>query len=54
LKRRLVRDLGEGMVTAYEAPDAIHAFLLFAWHEPERTKGFELLSRWVDRRQSNK
>jgi acetyl esterase/lipase len=53
LKRRLVRDLGEGMVTAYEAPDAIHAFLLFAWHEPERTKGFELLSRWVDRRQSN-
>ena len=52
LKKRLVRDLGEGKVTVYEPPDAIHAFLLFKWHEPERAEGFELISRWVDQRQS--
>ena len=49
LKRRFVRDLGEGEVTAYEASDGVHAFLLFEWHEPERTEAFDLLSRWVDR-----
>ena len=50
LKRRLVRDLGQREVTAYEAPDGVHAFLLFEWHEPERTEAFDLLSRWVDQR----
>ena len=50
LKERLDRDLGEGMVTAYEAPDGIHDFLAFTWHEPERTEVLALLSSWVDRK----
>jgi len=53
LKQRLVRDLGEGKVTAYEAPDGVHDFLTFTWHEPERTEVLGLLSSWVDRRQGS-
>ena len=49
LKQRLVRDLGEEKVTAYEAPDGVHDFLAFTWHEPERTEVLDLLSSWVDR-----
>ena len=49
LKKRMVRDLGEGKVTAYEAPDAIHDFLLFGWHDPERTEALTLLSQWIDK-----
>ena len=50
LKQRMVRDLGEGMVTAYEAPDGVHDFLAFTWHEPERTEVLGLLSSWVDKK----
>lgn len=49
LKQRLIRDLGDGKVTAYEAPDGVHDFLAFTWHEPERTEVLGLLSSWVDR-----
>ena len=50
LKERMARDLGEDKVTAYEAPDGIHDFLVFTWHEPERTEVLGLLSSWVDRK----
>jgi acetyl esterase/lipase len=50
LKQRLVRDLGDGQVTAYEAPDGVHDFLAFTWHEPEKTEVLGLLSSWVDRK----
>lgn len=49
LRQRLVRDLGETNVTTYEAPDGVHDFLAFTWHEPERTEVLELISSWVDR-----
>lgn len=49
LKERLARDLGDGKVTYYEAPDGVHDFLAFTWHEPERTEVLGLLSSWVDR-----
>ena len=50
LKQRMVRDVGEDKVTGYEAPDGVHDFLAFAWHEPERTEVLGLLSSWVDRK----
>jgi acetyl esterase/lipase len=50
LKRRLVQGLGDGNITAYEAPEGIHAFLLLDWHEPEKAEALELLSRWVDQK----
>lgn len=49
LKQRMARDLGDGRVTAFEAPGGVHDFLAFAWHEPERTEVLGLLSSWVDR-----
>ena len=49
LKERMVRDLGEGTVTTYEAPDGIHNLLLFEWHDPERTEAFGLIARWVEK-----
>ena len=45
LRERLVRDRGEEKFTVYEPPDGVHVPLLFKWHEPERTRGLELLSR---------
>lgn len=50
LAQRMIRDLGEGNVTAYEAPEAVHDFVAFTWFEPERTEALGLLSSWVDRK----
>ena len=44
LKERMVCDLGEDNVTAYEAPNGVHDFLAFTWHEPKRTEVLGLLS----------
>ncbi|PPQ77958.1 hypothetical protein CVT25_015433 [Psilocybe cyanescens] len=38
LTNRLTYDLGSENVTFLEAKDATHDFLLFSWHEPERTE----------------
>jgi acetyl esterase/lipase len=51
LKKRMVADMGEGdgegQVTYYEAPDAVHDYLIFLWHEPERTDTLQAISKWV-------
>ncbi|KAF8183122.1 Alpha/Beta hydrolase protein [Pholiota molesta] len=55
LKRRMVEDLGEGdgvkpgegKVHYHEAPDAIHDYLLFAWHEPERMDTYKAINKWI-------
>ncbi|TFK20767.1 alpha/beta-hydrolase [Coprinopsis marcescibilis] len=54
-KGRMIQDLGEGdgvkngegKVRYYEAPDAIHDYLVFPWHEPERSKTLEAIAKWV-------
>jgi len=54
-KNRMVADLGEGngvkpdegKVRYYEAPDAIHNYLAFLWHEPERTDTLKEINEWV-------
>ena len=30
------------------SPDAVHDFLIFKWHEPERTETFKRVCRWID------
>ncbi|KAG9221038.1 hypothetical protein CCMSSC00406_0002362 [Pleurotus cornucopiae] len=40
---------GEGKVAWYEAPDAVHDFLIFAWHEPERTDTLKAIAAWIDK-----
>ncbi|KAF8633318.1 hypothetical protein AX17_004491 [Amanita inopinata Kibby_2008] len=55
LKSRMVSDLGEGdgveqdegKVRYYEASDAIHDYLAFEWHEPERSDTLKEIARWV-------
>ncbi|CAA7259121.1 unnamed protein product [Cyclocybe aegerita] len=55
LRDRMVKDLGEGngvnegegKVRYYEAPDGIHDYLVFDWHEPERTDTLKEINKWV-------
>jgi acetyl esterase/lipase len=55
LKERMMSDLGEGngvrdgegKVRYYEARDAVHDYLVFTWHEPERTDTLKEIAKWV-------
>jgi acetyl esterase/lipase len=54
LKEKMVKDLGEksaesvnGKVTWYEAKDAVHDYLGFDWHEPERGETFRAIAEWL-------
>ncbi|EAU91391.2 endoplasmic reticulum protein [Coprinopsis cinerea okayama7 len=54
-KKRMVEDLGEGdgvgeedgKVRYHEAPDGIHDYLAFPWHEPERTDTIKEIVKWI-------
>ncbi|KAJ3530080.1 hypothetical protein NMY22_g8722 [Coprinellus aureogranulatus] len=56
LKNRMVKDIGEGdgvkegegKVRYHEAPDAIHDYLCFPWHEPERSDTLRHIAEWVE------
>lgn len=55
LAERMIRDLGrgdgvveeDGKVLLYEAKDAIHDYLIFPWHEPERSETLKEVARWI-------
>ena len=55
LHQRIVKDLGsgdgvgenEGKVRYLEAPDAVHIFVLFEWHEPERSSALKEIAQWI-------
>ncbi len=55
LHQRIVKDLGsgdgvgenEGKVRYLEAPDAIHDFIAFEWHEPERSSTLKEIANWI-------
>ncbi len=55
LRQRMVKDLGsgdgvgenEGKVRYLEAPDAVHVFPLFKWHEPERRSALKEIADWI-------
>jgi hypothetical protein len=38
---------GEGKVRYFEAPDGFHDYLVFAFHEPERTDTLVGINKWV-------
>ena len=54
-KNRMVADLGEGngirpnegKIRYHEASDAVHGYLAFPWHEPERTDTLKEINKWV-------
>jgi hypothetical protein len=43
----MVKDLGEENVRYYEAEDGFHDYLIFSFHEPERTDTFRELATWI-------
>jgi len=55
LRDRMVKDLGqgngvleeEGKVRYHEAPDAVHDYLLFPWHEPEVSDTLNVITEWI-------
>lgn len=55
LRDRMVKDLGEGngvsegdgKVRYHEAPDGIHDYLVFTWHEPEFTDTYKAIAEWI-------
>jgi acetyl esterase/lipase len=56
LRDRMVKDVGEGngtieeegKVRYLEVPDGIHDYLIFSWHEPERTHTLKAIAEWID------
>ena len=56
LRERMAADIGEGdgvreaegKVRWYEAPDGVHDYLVFPWHEPERTDTFKAIDKWLN------
>lgn len=48
LRDKMQADLGSDLVQYAELPDAIHDFLVYTWHEPERTKCLRIIAKWID------
>ncbi|KAF9486219.1 alpha/beta-hydrolase [Pholiota conissans] len=46
LKERMARDLGDKL-RYFEAPDGVHDFMIFGWHEPERTNALKEINKWM-------
>ncbi|KAG5648519.1 hypothetical protein DXG03_003130 [Asterophora parasitica] len=47
LRDRMANDLGDNKVTYYEAKDGVHDYLVFEWHEPERSNTLRAIAKWV-------
>ena len=47
LRDRMVKDLGEGKVRYFEAPDGCHDYLFLTFYEPERTNTLVEINKWV-------
>lgn len=48
LRDRMAKDLDDEQLRYLEAEDGIHDYLIFGWHEPERTDTFKQIAKWVD------
>ncbi|EGO00804.1 hypothetical protein SERLA73DRAFT_178747 [Serpula lacrymans var. lacrymans S7.3] len=57
LRNDMARDMGEGddtgQISYYEAPDGIHVYAMFAWHEPERSDTLSAIAQWIDWEKDN-
>jgi acetyl esterase/lipase len=51
LKDRMCEQMGEGIgegnVLYLEAPDGVHDYVCFEWHEPERSETLQAIAAWV-------
>lgn len=48
LHAKMEADVGEKGVEFVEYEDAVHDFLMFPWHEPERTQALRRIGEWID------
>ncbi|KAG5634777.1 hypothetical protein H0H81_000802 [Sphagnurus paluster] len=46
LRDKMIKDLGDEL-TYHEAKDGIHDYLVFQWHEPERSQTLKAIAEWV-------
>ncbi|KAI0644221.1 alpha/beta-hydrolase [Trametes meyenii] len=47
VRDRIVADNGDGSVHYVEIPHACHVPMTHAWHDPERTQGYEATAKWL-------
>ena len=47
----MMKDDGVDVTTDFP-PDAVHAYPVFRWHEPERTESFTKSAAWLDGREA--
>ncbi|KAI0666804.1 alpha/beta-hydrolase [Trametes maxima] len=47
VRDRIVADNGDGSVHYVELPHACHVPMTHAWHDPERTQGYEATAKWL-------
>lgn len=45
---RMAKDLDDEHLKYLEAEDGIHDYIVFEWHEPERTDTLRQIAKWVD------
>ncbi|KAH7906286.1 alpha beta-hydrolase [Hygrophoropsis aurantiaca] len=52
LRWKMERDMGAGRgageIEFYEAPDALHDYIIFPWHEPEVGQTLQRIGEWLD------
>lgn len=49
VRDRMVRDMGADSVQYEEPEHAVHGFMTFTWHEPERTEMLKKMAKWISR-----
>ncbi|TDL22623.1 alpha/beta-hydrolase [Rickenella mellea] len=47
LKERMEADIGKNNLRYFEAKDGVHDYLVFPWHEPERSQTLRAIAEWI-------
>ena len=47
LRDAMVEDLGEGFITYNDVDEAVHDYLIFDWHDPDRTATSRKILKWL-------
>ena len=47
LRDKMVADMGEGQIQYLEAAASVHDYVVFKWHEPERSETLRVVADWI-------
>lgn len=53
MERDMGGGTGRGQVSYYEAKDALHDHIVFAWHEPENKQTLQVIANWIEEGQKH-